>query len=71
MAVDSNSKPNVPEVFKEIIKSDTEKSEIHALGYGMSQANWKRLKELRLDRMNLVRGAEELLHWNKDKGNKP
>lgn len=60
----------IPQVFQDIIKNNKRSAEIMEHGYVMSQADWRELKELRRDlRESLIPGAEQMLKWNKDKGN--
>jgi len=62
--------PPMPEVFREIIRNDNARGEILSKGASMSQADWRRLKELNNDKKkNLRPSAERVLRWNTDKGN--
>lgn len=62
----------IPELFREIIKNQTERAQILARGPSMTQDDWRRLKELNLDmRQSLRPGAEQFLRHNTDKGNTP
>lgn len=66
----TNARPNVPKIFQEIMKNDTQRGDILAKGADMTTADWKRLKELAKDKKdNLRPGAEKALRWNTDKGN--
>jgi hypothetical protein len=67
----TNATQTVPKVFKEIIKNDAEREAIHAKGDTMTQDDWRRLGALSTDKKALRRGAEEVLKWNRDKGNGP
>lgn len=58
-----------PELFKEIIRNDNERDAILTKDHqDVTQADWKRLKELQVERREFRRGAEKALSWNKDKG---
>lgn len=65
----SNAKPNVPALFKEIMRNDEERAAIRAKLSEMTQAEWARLKELGRERQDYRRAAERALHHNVDKGN--
>lgn len=67
MAVDSNRRQLIPELFKEIMKNYDERQSLVA-PVVVSLAVGKQLTTLRA-RMNELRvAAEKSLHWNTDKG---
>lgn len=66
MALDSNAKQNIPQAFLWIMENDTKQDELRA----QPVVPFAPMAELIEDRRNLRKAAEEILHWNKDKGNR-
>ena len=68
MSYYTNAKQTIPQTFQDIEEVDKQIADLRA----QPVTHWedvlalKRLRELRAD---LTRTAEELLKWNKDKGN--
>ena len=64
----SNAKPNVPPLFREIVKNDARRAEIKA----MPVVPWERAQEhaaLVREKRDFRQAAEKALRWNADKGN--
>jgi hypothetical protein len=56
------TQPRLPKIFRLVIENYNARMEIHAKGTGMSQAEWRQLKELYRDMKESLRpGAERAL----------
>lgn len=67
MDTDKRVKPNVPPLFRAIIKNDAEREELK----GRQVIPFETACRLARERRDFTRQAEKVLVWNVDKGNKP
>lgn len=59
---------NIPELFKQIMRNDTERAQIKSESV-VSFASLKHYAWLRRERQDYRQAAEAMLHWNTNKGN--
>lgn len=68
MALDSNSKQRIPELFQEIMRVDDEIDATISSGLS-SQDKWIKVLQLKKRKRELRKAAEVALQWNHNKGN--
>lgn len=73
VALDSNAKQNIPQVFTDIMRWDEKEPtipsgpDISLQQWRIFRQEWKKWAAVRVD---YVRAAEQILKWNTDKGSK-
>lgn len=61
------SKQNIPVLFQEIMRNDRERAEIKSLDV-IPDGALEKYRWLRRERQDYRKAAEEMLHWNTNKG---